>query len=122
MRKLAVTLIAGAAMIGVAAPAMAQNYGWNNNNRHDQRHDRLEDRHDDNHDRLDDEHDAAHDEGLNRWEHNDVHRDLDYQHARADYKLQRKHERQHRRDQWRRYNQQRGYGYQLRGFNFNFGW
>ncbi len=107
MRKLAMTIAAGAALSCFAVPALAHdNYSWS---RHDRQHEQLEDQHDDIHDQLEDEHAAAHEEGLTPWEHRQLHRDLEYQHARADYQLQREHARQHRREQWRRYFESRRY-------------
>ena len=107
MRKLAMTAIGAMAMIGFATPALAHNDEWNS--RHDWQHDRLGQRHDNVHDQLEEEHDEAHDQGLGRWEHRQLHRELQYQHAEADYRIAREHQRQHRRNDWRRryYN----YGY-----------
>jgi len=88
-------------------------YGYNDYptyGRHDRQHDRIEERHEDGHEQLEEEHEDAHDQGLSRWEHRDVHQDLEYRHARQDYQLQRRHQGQHRRNGWQRRYYNNGYG------------
>lgn len=104
MRKLAMTAIGAIAMLGFAAPALAHEN--DRNSRHDWQHDRLEQRHDNVHDRLDDEHAEAHDEGLIPSDHRQLHRELAYEHDRADARVARDHRLEHR-DDWQR----REYGY-----------
>ncbi len=108
MRKLTLTTIGVFAAIGLAAPAFAHD-DWNS--RHDWQHEQLDRQHDDVHDQLEAEHDAAHEEGLTPWEHRQLHQDLQYQHELADYRIAREHERQHRREAWRRHYSEYGYGY-----------
>lgn len=106
MRKMILAAASAVALLGFSAPAMAQDW----QGRHDWQHDRLDQRHDDVHDQLDEEHDEAHEQGLSPWEHRQLHRDLQYQHDEADYRLQRQHRREHRRD-WQRRHRYGNYGY-----------
>ncbi|WP_295638278.1 hypothetical protein [Novosphingobium sp.] len=107
MRNVTMTVLAAVAMLGFAAPALAHEN--DRNSRHDWQHDRLDQRHDDVHDRLDDEHADAHDYGLSPWEHRQLHRQLAYDHDRADARIARDHRREHRRDDWQRRDD--GYGW-----------
>jgi hypothetical protein len=116
----ALGLAAFAALTPVAASAHGdedgynRNYGWNGYSQHDRQHDRLDDRHDNIHDRLDDEHAYAHEQGLDPWEHRQLHRELDYRHEEADGRLRRDHWRQHWRNRWQRrgfYGRWNGWGY-----------
>ena len=100
MRKLVITAVGVLAALALAGPAYAHENNWNS--RHDWQHDQLDQRHDDVHDQLDAEHAEAHEQGLNPWEHRQLHRELQYQHEKADHRIERQHERQHRRDAWRR--------------------
>lgn len=99
MRKLALTALGAIAVLGFAAPAMAHENDWNS--RHDWQHDRIEQRHDNVHDRLDDEHYEAHDYRLSGRDHRALHRDLRYEHERADYRISQEHRREHRLHDWR---------------------
>lgn len=65
--------------------------GHDQYDRHASEHDRLEDWHGSVHDRLEDEHAYAHEEGLSRRKHRQLHRELDYQHDRAAYRIGRQH-------------------------------
>lgn len=105
MRKIALTAISAVALLGFAAPAMAHDR-WS---RHDHQHEQLADEHDDVHDRLDQEHAEAHEEGLSPWEHRQLHRELRYDHAQADYQIARQHQREHWRNRYRRRYQNYGY-------------
>lgn len=102
MRKLTITAAGVLAALAFTAPASAHDNDWNS--RHEWQHDRLDQRHDDVHDQLDYEHAEAHEQGLSPWDHRQLHRELQYQHQEADYRIERQHERQHRRDGWRRRN------------------
>lgn len=62
MRRLSIAAIGILSALAFAAPATAQNYGWQSH--HDQQHDRLDQRHDDVHDNLGEEHAEAHEQGL----------------------------------------------------------
>lgn len=100
-------LIIGAAALALGSPALAHDNSQDN--RHDWQHEQLGQRHHDGHDQLDDEHAQAHDYALSRRDHRQVHRELEYQHDAADYRLNRQHQGAHRsdrwrQDQWRRYN------------------
>ena len=108
MRKFVITAVVAAtavAMLGYAAPASAHDDSWNSG--HDWQHDQLDQRHDDVHDQLGDQHANVHEQGLNYWEHGQLHRQLQYQHQWADHRLEHQHQRQHwhSRDAWRQ-----GYG------------
>jgi hypothetical protein len=105
MRNIVLTAVSAAAMLAFAVPAMAQDQ-WSN---HDDQHEHLANHHDDVHDQLDQEHADAHDQGLSPGEHRQLHRELRYDHAQADYQIARQHQREHWRDQHRR--RYRGYGY-----------
>jgi len=100
MRKFGLLMAGSFLVLGMAAPAAAHDPYQS---RHDFNHDQLEQRHHATHDAIDDEHASAHDEGLNGWEHRELHRDLQRQHDHADRHLERQHRREHRN-----YN---GYGY-----------
>ena len=110
MRKLAYTIIASAAALAVAGPALADDN--HRRDRHDDRHERLNDQHDRTHERLEDRHERKHDEGLSRREHNRLHDRLDRKHARADAKIERRHDAQHDRGY--------GYGYDDRGAGYGY--
>ena len=115
MRKLTMSAIGAAAVLGLAIPATA-NAQWS---RHDHQHDQLDEEHGDVHDQLEEGHAQAHEEGLRPWEHARLHQDLQNQHEEADYAIELQHQRQHMRDQWRRQYQgygNRGYGYQGYGY------
>lgn len=116
--KIAWTIaVLGSAVFAITMPSVASAqsaYGYSNYGEHDQRHDRFEDRHDANHDELDEVHADAHDQGLSRREHRQLHRELQYEHADADYRLARQHQRQDRRAWQRRY-YDKGY-YQYYGY------
>jgi hypothetical protein len=92
MRNIVFTALGAAAMFAFAAPAMAQDQ-WDY----------------DVHDQLDQQHADAHDEGLSPWEHRQLHRELRYEHAQADYQIARQHQQEHWRDQYRRRYQNYGY-------------
>lgn len=110
MRNLAITAIGALAALAFAGTASAHDSNWNN--RHDWQHDQLDQRHDDVHDQVDEEHAEAHEQGLSSWDHRQLHQDLRYQHDEADYRIARQHQRQHRRDSWRRnYSNDGNYGY-----------
>ena len=105
MRKLGLLIAGSVLVLGMAAPAAAHDP----RQRHDSDHDQLEQRHDATHDALEDEHAAAHEEGMNWREHRELHRELQWQHDRADRRLERQHRRQHRN--YDGYNGHNGYGY-----------
>ena len=107
MQKIALIAVSAVAMLGFAAPAMAHDQ-WS---RHDRQHERLADEHDNVHDQLGEEHAAAHEEGLSPWEHHQLHRELRYQHERADYQIARQHQNQHWRNEYRRYQNDYDYRY-----------
>ncbi|CAN5284604.1 hypothetical protein BH10PSE14_BH10PSE14_20480 [soil metagenome] len=113
MRKIIFVAASAVAVLGFSVPAMAQDW----QGRHDWQHDRLDQRHDDVHDQLDEEHDEAHEQGLSPWGHAQLHRDLQYQHEDADYRMQLQHRREHQREEWRRRHRAYGnYGYRPYGY------
>lgn len=118
MRKLTMSAIGAAAVLSFALPTAASAQ-WN---RHDDRHDQLDDQHGDVHEELEDEHAQAHEEGLSPWGHARVHQGLQNQHEEADYSLELQHQRQDARERWRRQsygNQGYGYrGYGNRGYQY----
>lgn len=107
MRRLSIAAIGILSALAFAAPATAQNYGWQSH--HDQQHDRLDQRHDDVHDNLGEEHAEAHEQGLSHWEHHQLHDQLQAQHDYADYSVNRQHQREHHRSDRRRSYDNRGY-------------
>ncbi len=50
--------------------------GYSNNDRHHDQHEQLADQHGDVHDQLDEEHARAHEQGLDPWEHRQLHRNF----------------------------------------------
>lgn len=116
MRKLTLMLVSPLLALGVAVPAMAHpddGYGYDQyESQHDYDHDHLDQRHDAGHEYLDEIHREAHEEGMSPWEHYQLHRYLDREHAWQHRRL----EWQHRREHWRRswdpgYYGWGGYGY-----------
>ena len=95
--------------------------GYSQDDRHDRRHDRLGDQHDDVHDDLSDVHDDAHEQGVSRFGHRVLHRDLQFQHADADYRIERRHRRADQRDVWQRQYRSYQYGYN-RGYGYGYGY
>ena len=88
--------------------------GYSNNDRHHDQHEQLADQHGDVHDQLDEEHARAHEQGLDSWEHHQLHRELRYQHAQEHYQSAREHQRQHYynyRRNYSRYGNDGYYGY-----------
>src|SRR5437879_6557778 len=79
MHKLIVTVIASACAFGLAAPAMA--HPDDGTDEHEEVHDQLNDQHGAGHDTLDAFHAQAHQYGMDPWEHRQLHRFLDLQHA-----------------------------------------
>ncbi|MEO6717502.1 MAG: hypothetical protein ABIM50_09695 [Novosphingobium sp.] len=115
MRNLSLMIAGPLLAAGISAPAMAQSYyGYNvDQSQHGDDHDQLEQQHDDGHDYLDDVHREAHEEGLNPWEHRQLHRELNREHGREHRQLNREHSWEHRRnygyDSYGSYNGYRGY-------------
>ena len=100
--------ISAAALIAFAVPASAQAQ-WSH---HENEHEQLDEEHGDIHGQLEAEHADAHEQGLNLWQHRQLHRDLSNQHEEADYAVELQHQREHARDRWRRqYYRGNGYGY-----------
>lgn len=104
------------ATLGFAGPAAAQDYGYDYNGYEDQHHaehDQLNHERKDLHHRLRDEHGEAHDQGLDPWEHGQLHRDLRAEHRYQDQARRYEHYREHEGQQSRGYyeNRHRPYGY-----------
>ncbi|GAC1577658.1 MAG: hypothetical protein NVS3B5_09840 [Sphingomicrobium sp.] len=97
MSKVLLSLASSAALVAVAAPASAHPYDY----RHDDEHDQLQEQHEDAHDRLDAIHAEAHEEGLDPWEHHQLHRWLRQQHHYEHERLRAEHRWWHGREDWR---------------------
>ena len=109
-----ISIGSGPGYSGYANPYGYQGNGYGNNGystygRHEAQHDQIEEEHGDGHDQLDEEHDQAHGQGVNPWEHAQLHQQLQYQHGYNDYQLKRQHRSEHQREQWRR--RYSNYGY-----------
>lgn len=113
MKQLAYSLIGMGLALGFAPAVLAADDV--RADRHDTRHERLEERHADTHDRLEDKHAREHDEGLSRREHSRLHDKLERKHDRADRRIEQRHDAQHGRDYG--YGD-RGYGYDNRGYGY----
>lgn len=100
MRKLGLVVAASFLAFGVTAPAMAHPDDDWYQSPHDYDHNRLDRQHDDEHDYLDDVHREAHGQGLSRWEHRQLHRDLRREHRREHRQLDREHRWEHRDNRW----------------------
>ena len=75
MRRLLLTTLGGAALMGFAAPVMAHPvYG---DDEHEEQHEQLDEQHADVHEQLNDIHNEAHEQGLSEYEHRRLHRQLD---------------------------------------------
>lgn len=77
-------------------------YGDRYRSRHEAQHDELDEQHDDIHDQLDEEHAQAHEDGLSRWDHRQVHRELRQEHRYGHREMNREHSWEHRRNSWQR--------------------
>lgn len=84
--------------LGLAVPAMAQNWGYQQDWQHADQHQQLRHEHHDDHDALQDEHAEAHAYGLTRREHRQLHRDLGHQHRDEHRDLRSEHGDDHYRD------------------------
>jgi hypothetical protein len=118
MRRIIAFALSNAA-VGFAAPATAQSYGYDYGNpygyvsEHQREHDQLRQESHQVHHELDDQHNAAHEQGLDPWQHAQLHRDLRSEHRYLDHARSHEHRRQH---QWNREQQYYGYGYQPSGY------
>lgn len=101
MRSMILTALSGAALLGFAAPAMA--HPDDGDDQHEEQHEGLDEQHSDVHQQLNGIHNDAHEQGLSWYEHQQLHRQLDQAHARADYNIEMQHYYQHQ-------NEQVGYG------------
>ena len=119
MRNLLLTLASSFALAGFAAPASADPY----DDPHEDKHEQLNERHADTHDDLGEEHADAHEQGVNRWEHRQLHRYLGDKHQWRDSRLRRNHGGWHNRNDWDSYGGYGGYdGYgRSNRYNRNYG-
>ena len=108
MRNLVLATISGLALVGFASPAAAQFYP-SNGDEHAEQHDEIGEQHGGVHDELDEIHGEAHEQGVNRHEHNRLHRHLGRAHSRADGQLEAKHNYEHQAQTYGGYG---AYGYQ----------
>lgn len=96
MRSMILTALSGAAFLGFAAPAVA--HPDDGDDQHAEQHDQLGQQHGDVHQQLDAIHNDAHEQGLSWYEHQQLHRQLEQAHARADYNIEMQHYYQHQND------------------------
>ena len=100
MRRLGLQMAASFLALGFAAPAIAHpDDGWDQS-QHGYDHDRLDQQHGNEHDYLDDVHREAHEEGLDPWEHRQLHRSLNREHRREHRQLDREHRWEHQDNSW----------------------
>ena len=105
MRSTVFTVLSGVAMLGFAVPALAHP-----NDSHQDQHEQINEQHADVHDQVDAIHEDAHEQGISRYEDQQLHRQLERAHARADGNLEAQHYYQHQNDRY-------GYG----GYNNGYG-
>lgn len=95
MRSSVFTVLSGVAMLGFAMPAMAHP-----NDGHQDQHEQINEQHSDVHDQVDAIHEDAHEQGISRYEDQQLHRQLERAHARADGNLEAQHYYQHQNDRY----------------------
>ena len=94
MRDLVLTILSGVAALGFAVPAQAQAYPGNGDVHHDQ-DDQLNEQHGDVHDQVNAIHNDAHAQGVNGYEDQRLHQQLNRSHAHADGHLHAAHDSNH---------------------------
>ena len=107
MRNLTLTAVSGAALLGFATPAFAHPTG--SDAQHEEQHDQIDEQHSDVHDQVDAIHEDAHAQGISTYEDQQLHRQLNRAHARADGNLEAQHYYQHQNQQYG-YSGYGGYG------------
>ena len=117
MRRMILSAIGSAALMGFAIPAIA--HPEHGDDQHAEQHQQLDEQHQDVHQQLEAIHNDAHEEGLTPYEHERLHRQLDQAHAQADHNIALQHYYQHQNDNlgYNAYNNgysnsyENGYGY-----------